>query len=97
MRFCRAAIIAAALTLAAPAHAQTWDLSTVTCQKFLSYDKDTVNLILAWVDAYYRGENDPPVIDLQKYLANAKKLGNYCAAHPETGLITATDELFGKK
>jgi acid stress chaperone HdeB len=97
MLFRRAAIIAAALALAAPVHAQTWDLSTVTCQKFLSYDKDTVNIVLAWVDAYYRGDNDPPVIDLQKYLANAKKLGNYCGSHPDTGLITATDELFGKK
>jgi acid stress chaperone HdeB len=93
----RAAVVAVALALAAPAYAQTWDLSTVTCQKFLSYDKDTVNIVLAWVDAYYRGENDPPVIDLQKYLANAKKLGTYCGAHPDSGLITATDELFGKK
>jgi acid stress chaperone HdeB len=97
MLFRRAAIIAAALALAAPVHAQTWDLSTVTCQKFLSYDKDTVNIVLAWVDAYYRGDNDPPVIDLQKYLDAAEKLGNYCRAHPDTGLITASEELFGNK
>ena len=98
MLFRRAAIIiVAVLALAAPAYAQTWDLSTVTCQKFLSYDKDTVNILLAWIDAYYRGDDDPPVIDLQKYLANAKELGDYCRAHPDISLITATDKLFEKK
>lgn len=92
-----AAIVVAALAVATPAYAQSWDLSTVTCQTFLGYDKDTVNILLAWLDAYYRGESDPPVIDLQKYLANAEKLGKYCQAHPDSGLITATDTLFEKK
>jgi acid stress chaperone HdeB len=43
------------------------------------------------------GESDRPVIDLKKYLANAGKLGNYCRAHPDSGLITAADALFEKK
>lgn len=97
MLFRRAAIIVAALAVAAPAYAQTWDLSTVTCQKFLSYDKDTVNILLAWLDAYYRDDDDPPVIDMKKYLANAKELGNYCRAHPDISLITASDTVFESK
>ena len=28
---------------------------------------------------------------------NAKKLGAYCADHPDAGLITATDAVFKKK
>jgi acid stress chaperone HdeB len=97
MLFSRATLLVAALAFAAPAYAQSWDLSTVTCQTFLSYDKNTVNILLAWVDAYYREDDDPPVIDLDKYLGNAKKLGDYCRAHPDIGLITATDKLFEKK
>ena len=31
-----------------------------------------------------------------KFLANAKKLGEFCGQNPEIGLITATDKLFGK-
>jgi len=34
------------------------------------------------------------VIDTDKFVANAEKLGGYCAANPSIGLITATDELF---
>jgi acid stress chaperone HdeB len=88
--------VAATLALASPAHAEKWDLSTMNCEAFLSQDKDTMNILLAWLDAYYKEEDDPPVIDSAKYLANAKKLGDYCRANPTLGLITATDKLFGK-
>jgi acid stress chaperone HdeB len=96
MLFRSAAIIAAALALATPAYAEKWDLSTISCHQFLNMDKNTVNILLAWVDAYYRDDDDPPVIDLDKYLANAGKLGKYCGANPDVGLITATDKLFEK-
>jgi acid stress chaperone HdeB len=96
MRFRRIALVAAALAFASPAYAEKWDLSTVNCQAFLSFDKDTVNILLAWLDAYYKDDNDPAIIDTDKYLANAKKLGDYCRSNPSIGLITATDQLFGK-
>jgi acid stress chaperone HdeB len=96
MRFRRIALVAAALAFASPAHAEKWDLSTVNCQAFLGFDKNTTNILLAWLDAYYKEENDPPIIDSDKYLANAAKLGDYCRANPTIGLITATDKLFGK-
>ena len=70
------------------------DLSTWTCAKFQAANKDDIGVILAWMDGYYRGEDDPPVIDTEKFVANAKKLGEFCAAHPDTGIITAADELF---
>jgi len=96
--FRRIALVVAvlALALASPAWAEKWDLSTVNCQAFLNFDKETTNILLAWLDAYYKNDDDPPIIDTDKYLANAKKLGDYCRANASTGLITATDELFGK-
>jgi acid stress chaperone HdeB len=94
--FRRIALVAAVLALASPAYAEKWDLSTVNCQAFLGFDKDTINMVLAWLDAYYKGDDDPPVIDTDKYLANAKKLGDYCRANPSLGLITAADKLFSK-
>ena len=73
------------------------DLSTWTCHKFQAASRDDVRVILAWLDGYYKGEDDPPIIDTDKFVANAKKLGEYCSAHPEIGLITATDQLFQTK
>ena len=99
MRLITCAIGAIAIGLLAggtSASATSIDLSTWSCAKFQSADKEDIGVILAWMDGYYRGEDDPPIIDTEKFVANAKKLGEYCSAHPETGIITAADELFAK-
>ncbi len=99
MKFAAAAasvLVAGLIAGGSPALSATIDLSTWTCAKFRAASKDDVGVILAWMDGYYRDENDPPVIDTEKFVANAKKLGEYCAAHPDTGIVTAADELFAK-
>jgi acid stress chaperone HdeB len=78
------------------ARAETIDFSTTTCKQFLESHKNEIGIILAWLDGYYREEDDPPIFDTEKFEANAKKLAGYCAANPNVGLITATDKLFGK-
>jgi acid stress chaperone HdeB len=90
------ALIIGLLACGTSASATSIDLSTWTCAKFQAADKDDIGVILAWMDGYYRGEDDPPVIDTEKFVANAKKLGEFCAAHPDVGIITAADELFAK-
>jgi acid stress chaperone HdeB len=92
-----AAVLAAVLAWSAPAKANQIDLSTWTCKQFQSASKDEITLILAWLDGYYRAEDDPPVVDTDQLGANAKKLGAYCAAHPDTQLITAADTLFERE
>ena len=57
--------------------------------------KSEAGIILAWLDGYYKEEDDPPIFDTDKFEANAKKFATYCAAHPGTDLITAADELLG--
>ena len=80
----------------APAFAEVIDLSTWTCSKFQNGDKDEIGIVLAWLNGYYRDEKDPPVIDTEKFVADAKKLGTYCSANPNIGLITAADKVFQK-
>jgi acid stress chaperone HdeB len=70
------------------------DLSTLTCSKFQNSDKETIKLILTWLDGYYKDQDDPPVIETDQFVENAKKLGEYCSAHPDIGVITAADKLF---
>jgi acid stress chaperone HdeB len=90
-----AGVLAVGLSLCcSSARAEDIDLSTWTCQKFQSASKEDIGIILAWLDGYYKDEDDPPIVDTDSFIDNAKKLGEYCAAHPEIGLITATDKLF---
>src|ERR1700727_699431 len=97
MRIFAAAVAVMVLVSANPFRANNIDLSTWTCQQFVTANKDDIGVILAWLDGYYKDEDDPPVIDTTKFVENAKKLGEYCAAHPDIGLITATDKLFQKE
>jgi acid stress chaperone HdeB len=97
MKFVAAALAATLLAAAAPVCAADIDLSTWTCKQFQSASKDDIGVILAWLDGYYKDADDRPVIDTTKFVENAKKLGEYCSAHPDIGLITATDKLFQKE
>ena len=87
----------AALTLTGAATAADIDLSSWTCRKFQTAGKDDVTVILAWLDGFYKQEDDPPVIETSQFSSNAKKLNDYCATHPDAGLITATDKLFQRE
>jgi len=87
-------LAAGMLVWSGSAFAANIDLSVWTCKKFQSAGDEDVKIILSWLDGYYRNENDPPVINLDRFVENAKKLGQYCSANPDIGLITATDKVF---
>jgi len=96
MKMFAALLLGCCLISSGAARAEKIDFSTTTCQQFLDTHKDAMGVVLAWLDGYYRDEDDPPIFDTERFEANARKLGAYCAANPTVGLITATDELFGK-
>jgi acid stress chaperone HdeB len=79
-----------------PSHAVVIDLTKKTCQEFLASSRDEIRIIWAWLDGYYKDEQDAPIIDTNTLTDNLNKLNEYCAANPTIGLITATDKLFGK-
>lgn len=96
MKGVQALIVAAGVLAAMPAPAQTLDLSTIKCRDFLAANKENVSIILAWMDAYYKPEDSPPVIDFEKMGKNAERLAASCADKPDNGLITVADSLFDK-
>jgi acid stress chaperone HdeB len=86
-------VTAAVLGCCTPAIADDIDLSVMTCKKFQAADDETIKLILTWLDGYYKDQDDPPVIETNKFVGNAKLLGEYCGDHPDQGLITAADKV----
>jgi acid stress chaperone HdeB len=94
MKYVAALTAAAIIGCCTPALADDIDLSVMTCKKFQTADDETIKLILTWLDGYYKDQDDPPVIETNSFVENAKKLGQYCAAHPDQGLITAADKVF---
>ena len=93
MKLFAGVLVAVMTAYSGQALAEDIDLSAWTCKKFVSADKETIGIILTWLDGYYKDEDDPPVIETGKFVENAKKLGEYCAEHPDNGLITAADKV----
>ena len=79
-----------------PAHAVVIDLSTLTCKQFIEGSKDDIGTILTWLDGWYKGDEDEAIIDTDVFVANAKKFGSYCAAHPTISIVNAAEEILGK-
>lgn len=96
MRVVCATVLAAALIAASPATSQILDLSTIKCKDFISSSKENIGIVLAWMNAYYKDEDDPPTIDFAEMGKAGEDLGAYCARNPEIGLMTAADKLFDK-
>jgi acid stress chaperone HdeB len=97
MKFLVSLAVTGTLLSCVPAMAEDIDLSAWTCKQFLSASKEDVGVILAWLDGYYKEEDEPPVIDTAGLVVKAKKLGQYCAEHPDSDLISATDKLFQRE
>lgn len=89
-------LVAAALYAPLPAQAQQLDLSTITCKDFIGSDKDTIGLILMWLEGYYSDQDAKPIVDFDKMKTHGGQLGEYCGKNPGHSLITAADEIMDK-
>jgi acid stress chaperone HdeB len=91
-------LLAVIVLLAAvvPVRAQQLDLSTVTCKDFVTSDKETISLILMWLEGYYNEDANKPIVDFDQMQRNGKSLGEYCGKNPGHSLITAADDVMGK-
>jgi acid stress chaperone HdeB len=96
MRILCVTLLAATLGAAVPASAQVVDLSTITCKDFFEGPESRISYVLTWLDAYYREEDAPPIMNFDKMKADAAKLGAYCQRNPTVGLITAADKVFDR-
>lgn len=92
-----ASAFALTLLAAAPAFAdQVLDMSTIECHQFTDYNTDNKALIVTYLEAYYLGDNDAPVLNFTKMKSDTAKLLEFCQANPTVGLVTASDKVMGK-
>jgi acid stress chaperone HdeB len=97
MRLISSIAFAIALMSVGSASAQIVDINTFTCNDFIGFKRDTALTIVMWLDAYYRDEDDPPIIDLDKMRQKAARLTVYCSQNPTHSLTTAAERIMGSK
>ena len=94
----RIAIVVVVLALAAPwsAKAQQFDLSTLTCDKFMKADKDQMKLITAWLAGYYTDEAAAEVVDVTNLNKLQDNLVKFCTRETSFPIASAADGIFGQ-
>jgi acid stress chaperone HdeB len=98
MKLARTVLVAAALALpSVSANAVVLDLYTMTCKQFVESDKDTISMMLTWLDGWYKGDSDEAKIDTEVFVENAKKIGAYCGTNPTVSIVNAADKVLGDK
>ncbi len=99
MKTFHAAIICAVLLPTIPAALaddSKIDMSKLSCGQFAAYSKDNMSIIMMWLEGYYTEEDDDAVIDFGKMAGDMARLLIYCGEHPDTDIITASDEVMNK-
>lgn len=96
MKIFGAAAVAIMIAATPARAADVLDLSTITCSQFVNSGQEAIGNLLMWLSGYYTEDGDPTVIDKNKMEQVGGKLGGYCAANPDMGLLTAAEEVMGK-
>jgi acid stress chaperone HdeB len=73
----------------------TLDVSKITCDQYVGYKITDPRNIAIWLSGYYNAKRGNTVIDTQAFNENARKLQNYCLAHPEVKVMDAVEVVFG--
>jgi len=86
---------AATFMVCSTAHAETIDLSTLSCKQFLESGDDGIKMVLTWMDGWYKGDSDEAIIDTNVFVENAKKFGAFCATNPNISIVNAAEKILG--
>ena len=85
-------LAALAVTLAAPAFAQSFDVATATCGEFAALDADTMGTMLLWIDGYTGGVAGDTTLDLDRLKQNITDAMALCAEDPAKPVLDAMSE-----
>lgn len=89
-----AGALAGALSGAAPLHAQTTDMSKVTCANYLTLPALDQAQLVIWLAGYYAGGAGRPAIDVAVSRAALPALTELCTKTPQIPLIGAETRAF---
>ncbi len=98
-----AAFAAAFTCFFAPASAESYDVSTLTCAELIqslgSEDGETSFggvVLMSWFSGYHATEEQGTVIDFDAVATDGGNLIDFCAANPNIGAMTAAAKFMGE-
>lgn len=65
------------------------DLSVVTCGQYTGKDRDTQDVLAAWMSGYFNAAKNQSKLDLARFERNRKAVETYCKKHKLETLMSA--------
>ena len=84
------AALLAVLLAPLPAQAETIDLATVKCSELATMQDSDGTFLFTWLLGYQAGQAGTTTMDLSAMESIGKKIGEYCAANPDVGVLAAS-------
>ena len=91
-----AAAVLAALSFTIPASAETIDLATVKCSELGTMDQADAGFLFTWLLGYAGGQAGTTTMDLSAMESLGTKIGEYCGANPDVGILSAATEVMSE-
>jgi acid stress chaperone HdeB len=88
--------IASGLALSAsdPSRAQVLlDVSKITCWQFVTYKVESPKNIAIWISGYEHGKSGNSVLDVQRLMADADRLAEYCVRNADMPVMRAFETI----
>ena len=61
------------------------DMTLITCGEYMGQNRDTQDLLAAWMSGYFNAAKNQSMVDLARFQRNRKAVEKYCKTHkPET-------------
>jgi acid stress chaperone HdeB len=89
-------IMMSAFLIPLPAEAETVDLATVKCSELADMKAEDASFMFAWMLGYAGGQTSTTTLDLSGMDALGNDIGEYCAANPDVGLLSAATEVMSR-
>jgi acid stress chaperone HdeB len=91
--FVSSVIVLLSASSMAPAQ-ETVDVTKITCDEFVKYEIADPKRIESWINGYYHGTHNNPILDRHKTLQGMDKLEEYCFKNPNALVMKAAAEVF---
>jgi acid stress chaperone HdeB len=84
-----------AMSTAATASAQTIDVAKISCKQYLAGNIVRGDYLTLWLSGYINGTRNETVIETGTVQNIADKVGTYCRANLDAGLMDAVQNVIG--
>ena len=95
MRIALAALALLASTALTAARAEVIDLATIKCSDLATMKEEEGSYLMIWIHGYFSGQAGSTTMDVDAMATDGKAIGEYCAANPDVGVLSAVQEALG--